>query len=109
MNTNPAIRNESGYFKPGVSGNPSGRPKDELGILIRSKDKLPSEIYQTVYKIMTESKFDKIKLAACEFFRDTGWGKPVQAHNLLDEEGRVVTWQIINYKDSVDGDIKRAA
>lgn len=34
---NPAIRDEQGKFKPGFSGNPTGRPKDTLKAYLQKK------------------------------------------------------------------------
>jgi len=41
---NPAIRDEQGRFKPGFSGNPSGRPADTLKDYLRKKlSEMPPE------------------------------------------------------------------
>src|SRR3990167_1778146 len=71
-------------WKSGQSGNPSGRPKDELGILLRTKDKLPQEIYDAVYPLL-KSKSEKIIMQAAEFLRDSAWGKPMQIHDIPDD------------------------
>lgn len=70
-------------FKPGISGNPSGRPKDELGILIRSKKDLPQKLFNKVLKL-TDYKNKLVALKAIEYLSDRGWGKPAQ---ILDVGG----------------------
>ena len=66
-------------FKSGTewNGNPGGRPKNLLQIYLRSKDRLPHEIYNAVHPLL-KSKIGKERIFAAEFLRDSAWGKPVQ-------------------------------
>jgi hypothetical protein len=71
----------------GISGNPNGRPKDELGILIRKQKGLPKKLFNAVITI-TKSANETNKLKAIEFLADRGWGKPSQMVALTNPDGK---------------------
>ena len=79
-------------WKAGESGNPSGRPKDELGAFLRDKKNLPQDIYNAIFPLLQSSK-EQSRIQAAEFLRDSAWGRPMQA--LMDFEGRVFPFTII--------------
>lgn len=68
----PDSRDESGRFKPGVSGNPGGRPRGIAAIAREHKDKAVS--------VLVEGMGDddaKVRIAAAREILDRGFGKPV--------------------------------
>ena len=72
-------------FKKGQSGNPNGRPKDTLGVLLRLNKGLPLEIFNAVYPLL-KSDDETIVIKAAEFLRDTRDGKPAQMIDFGDAE-----------------------
>lgn len=82
-------------FKPGVSGNPSGGPKNPFPALIREATENGGEIVRRVLKIMRETQSDKTRMWAIEWLRDTGWCKPVQGVRGSDEDGNDAPLRIV--------------
>jgi hypothetical protein len=78
-NLHPAFSNNSGRFQPGVSGNPTGRPKksqDELDLEVACKAKAPEAIKTLVEIMLNGSETNKLKAAIAILER--GYGKPRQ-------------------------------
>ena len=61
----------AGMFKPGQSGNPTGRPKSDATIRELAKAHTPEAI-ETLVEIATNQK------ASSTAILDRGWGKPAQ-------------------------------
>jgi len=74
-------------FKPGQSGNPSGRPKNPFPALIREATQDGKLIVDKVLKLFKKTQSEKTLLWCAEFLRDTGWSKPVQGIRGVDEDG----------------------
>lgn len=68
-------------FVKGVSGNPSGRPKNGLREFLLKKKGLPNDIYKAVYPLL-KSKKESNRIWAAEYLRDSTWGKPAQDLNV---------------------------
>jgi hypothetical protein len=75
--TEPANRTEAGTFKPGVSGNPSGRPKSDIEIKELARAHTVEAIERLLQVIRGDN--DRAAVAACSIILDRGWGKVPQA------------------------------
>ncbi|MGI9521245.1 MAG: DUF5681 domain-containing protein [Hyphomicrobiaceae bacterium] len=79
MATTQASTNAKAHpFKPGQSGNPSGRPKDPPDAEARAAKHIPAAI-RAIVDLMQNSKDDRIRLAAAKEILDRGIGKSKQA------------------------------
>ena len=72
------ITRHAGMFKPGQSGNPSGRPKSDK--TIRDLAKIHTEdALKTLSEIIKNPKAsDTARVQACNALLDRGWGKAPQ-------------------------------
>jgi len=77
----------SGSFKPGQSGNPSGRPKSDIRLKELAKEHTEAAI-ATLVKGLT-FKGERSRIAAAEALLDRGWGKASQ-HIELDAGDELV-------------------
>ena len=68
------IRNQNGRFKPGFSGNPGGRPKDEFKVAELARS-YTVEAVETLVDLMRHSKDDRVRGTASQALLDRGWGK----------------------------------
>lgn len=79
----PANRNKSGreatQFKPGQSGNPSGRPRipEEVKEAFRAASGDACRVLCDIVNDFSAKDSDRIR--AAEVILDRAWGKPVQA------------------------------
>ena len=78
MNTKIEKKRHPGMFKPGQSGNPTGRPKSD--VTIRELARVHTgEAIQTLAAIAQNPKAtDSARVQACTSLLDRGWGKPAQ-------------------------------
>ena len=88
-------KRHSGMFKPGVSGNPAGRPKSNSNI--REIAKLhTAEAIQTLLDIMQDPKASHTaRVHAADSILNRAWGKPTQYVESLNVG--------MNYQDFLDG------
>ena len=80
-------------FKPGVSGNPSGRPKktpQELDLIAACKEKTPDAL-AVILKIMQTGDKDSVRLAAAQSIIERAYGKPVQPSDVAVSGGLVIS------------------
>jgi hypothetical protein len=76
-------------FKPGQSGNPSGRPKD-IG---RVRELARGHTEDAIRALVEALNDPKTKVHAATALLDRGWGKPPQVHGGEDGPVRLeVSW-----------------
>jgi hypothetical protein len=78
--TNPTGK---GGFKPGQSGNPGGRAKKAVGDLAAEARLYAGLAIDTIVKICSSAKADRDRLAAARELLDRGFGRAVQALDLV--------------------------
>jgi hypothetical protein len=71
--------NKNGRFTPGVSGNPSGRPKIVAEIQELARQHTPSAIKALVQIVEDEKASPSARVAAAAHILDRAYGKPPQA------------------------------
>jgi Family of unknown function (DUF5681) len=64
-------------FQPGVSGNPSGRPKTDSKVKIACQKKGMLAVKELVSLMRDEDSHVRVK--ACQAILDRGYGKPAQS------------------------------
>jgi hypothetical protein len=67
-------------FKPGQSGNPSGRPKktpEELDLIAACKEKTPQAL-SVIENVMVSGEQEKNRLIAAQYIIDRAYGKATQ-------------------------------
>jgi hypothetical protein len=69
-----SCRSSNGQFLPGFSGNPGGRPKDELKVAELARS-YTVEAVETLVDLMRHSKDDRVRGTASQALLDRGWGK----------------------------------
>ena len=73
METSVECRKENGQFKPGFSGNPGGRPKDEFKVAELARS-YTVEAVEALVDLMRHSKDDRVRGTASQALLDRGWG-----------------------------------
>ena len=69
-----SIRDNSGKFIAGHSGNSGGRPKDEFKVAELARS-YTVEAVETLVDLMRHSKDDRVRGTASQALLDRGWGK----------------------------------
>ena len=64
-------------FKPGQSGNPSGRPPDPFRALIHEKTHNGKDLVTKALELL-DSDDEDIQVKAVNWLADRGWGKATQ-------------------------------
>ena len=84
---NPANRTETGRFRTGCSGNPSGRPKRseaEREAITRLSELTPMAL-DTLSELMTsETTPAKVKILCCQIVLERVLGKPMEHSDIED-------------------------
>jgi hypothetical protein len=71
-------RRHPGMFKPGVSGNPTGRPKSDVTIRELAKSYTESALATLVEIAQNQKAPPSARVHAACALLDRGWGKPAQ-------------------------------
>lgn len=74
-------------FKPGQSGNQSGRPKTDPKFTALLKSKQEWALKELI-KLAQSSEEDSVRLKAIQYIIDRAQGKPSQALNIGDQDGQ---------------------
>lgn len=77
-----ANRTGKGSFRPGQSGNPSGRPRKHIADLSKEARRYAHLALSTLVKICKDG-MERNRLAAARELLDRGYGKPVAAIDLI--------------------------
>jgi hypothetical protein len=83
-------------FKPGQSGNPSGRPPQVLEVIKIARDNCPKAIKRIVALMASDD--ERVALQAAESLLNRGLGKPVQAVQHSGEDGGPIQFVTIYEK-----------
>jgi len=87
----PGNRGVSGRFLPGVSGNPTGRPKG-FAALIQAETKDGAELVAYMLGVLRAPKQPTaLRMAAAQWLADRGFGKAVQTVEVDASVDAVVT------------------
>ena len=65
-------------FKPGQSGNPSGRPKVLMEVVELAREHTPAAIVRLAKIVQNDDAPPAAQVAAATVLLERGWGKPVQ-------------------------------
>ena len=69
------MRDKSGRFAKGYSGNAGGRPKDEHNIAVLARS-YSTEAIETLVELMRNARDDRVRGTAAQALLDRGFGKP---------------------------------
>ena len=69
------MRDKTGRFIKGHSGNPGGRPKEEHNVIELARS-YTTEALETLVELMRDGKDERVRGTAAQALLDRGWGKP---------------------------------
>ena len=72
---NVVMRNSSGQFVKGFTGNAGGRPRDEHKVAELARS-YTTEAIDTLVNLMRHGKDDRVRGTAAQALLERGWGKP---------------------------------
>ena len=75
MKLSSEIRDKSGRFVTGHSGNAGGRPRDEYKVAELARS-YTTEAIDTLVDLMRHGKDDRVRGTAAQALLERGWGKP---------------------------------
>jgi Family of unknown function (DUF5681) len=78
-------RNADGTFKPGISGNPQGRPKTIEEVVDAAREHT-LEAIGTLVELMRKADKDGTRLRAASLLLERGWGQPAKPLIVAGEE-----------------------
>ena len=81
FNSVPANRNASGKFIKGASGNPTGRPKSQTGVLALARSN-SIEAIERLVTLMRTAESEQVQLNAANAILDRAYGKPKESKDV---------------------------
>ena len=98
-------RNPTGKsgFKPGLSGNPGGKPKQLKEVLELLRDDSQASIDRLKY-LREHGKPDSVQAYCANALLDRAWGRPPQA---VLQAGSAHSAAFLEFLESVDGESRR--
>ena len=81
------MRDKNIRFLPGISGNPSGRPREVGDVLEIARDHT-EEAVETLVNLMRHAKSGAARGAAAQALLDRGYGKSVAVSMDIVDEGQ---------------------
>ena len=75
MEKSSTLRDNSGRFVAGHSGNAGGRPRDEHKVTELARS-YTTEAIDTLVDLMRHGKDDRVRGTAAQALLERGWGKP---------------------------------
>jgi hypothetical protein len=85
----------AGSFKDGVSGNPSGRPKENNEVKALAAEHTVEAI-KKIYHLMGYAEEEETQLKAAIYLIERAWGRPAQS--LKNEDGESFSVKIGGFK-----------
>lgn len=81
-------------FKPGVSGNPGGRPKSIAEVQELARQHTPAAINELA-RIASAGTSEAARVAACNTLLDRAWGKAPQSIDHTSADGSMAIPQLL--------------
>ncbi len=100
MSEKPAIRTPSGTFAPGVSGNPTGRPRipNKIREMAKAYTEQATRVLvdaldatRVVGLAAIEVPDHQVRIMAAQAILDRGWGKPCSVNEMPKDEDESVS------------------
>ena len=89
------MRNKSGQFVVGYSGNAGGRPKDEHKVAELARS-YTTEAIDTLAVLMRTAKDERVRGTAAQALLDRGWGKPKVEVVTEEKQDYIAALQAVN-------------
>ena len=86
-------------FKPGVSGNPGGRPKTAFDAQALARQHTPTAIAALVAALANKGE----RVSAAQALLDRGWGKPMQPTDITSN-GESVRYVVLSVPEAENTD-----
>lgn len=96
-------RHEDGKFKPGVSGNPNGRPKIPQDVIDAARAHTETAI-ATLVSMCQTSEDDKVRVQAAEAILNRAWGKPTERQEITGANGGPIQQEVVDARPALTPD-----
>lgn len=83
------MRGKGRPFRKGESGNPGGRPRGTGDVRALARTFTDATV-ETMVKLMTKARSERVRLAAAIALQERGWGRPTQP--VSGDDGGPIRW-----------------